>query len=72
MSNQHAASLRPAPGASRFGLSEDEVKIAHGISGSDPRLSNETREQIYAANKRKLAQARADGSYRDDQASVRR
>jgi hypothetical protein len=67
MSTQHAASLRPAPGSSRYGLSKDEQTIAHGISGGDSRLTKEDRERIYLENKQKLAQARADGSYRDDQ-----
>ncbi len=72
MSNQHAASMRPAPGSSRFGLSKDEQEIAHGISGGDSRLSKEDREKIYFENKEKLRHMRQSGAYRDDQGSVRR
>jgi hypothetical protein len=70
MSNAHAASLRPAPGASRYGLSKDEQEIAAGISGSDPRLSREDRERIYLEGKQKLRHMRQTGEYRDDQGRV--
>jgi hypothetical protein len=72
MSNQHAESLRPAPGASRWGLSKDEQEIAHGISGGDPRLSKEDREKIYLENKNKLRHMRQTGEYRDDQGRASR
>ena len=40
MSNQHADSLRPAPGASRYGLSKEEQDVAHNShSGGSKRYS---------------------------------
>ncbi|MBR1298549.1 hypothetical protein [Bradyrhizobium sp. AUGA SZCCT0042] len=57
------------PRGNRFGLSADEVSIAHGIAGGDPNISNEQREQVYAHNRDKLRHLRAIGAYRDDQGS---
>jgi hypothetical protein len=72
MSRQHAASLRPAPGSSRFGLSPDEQTIAHGISGGDSRLTKDDREKLYAEQKAKLQHLRETGQYRDDPGRVSR
>jgi hypothetical protein len=58
--------------ANRYGLSADEVTIARGIGSGDAKLSNDDRERIYAEQKGRYQQARRDGSYRDDQGSVRR
>jgi len=42
------------PRGNQFGLSKDEVDIAHGISGGDASLTNEQRERVYAQNKQRL------------------
>ena len=55
------------PRGNQFGLNQDEVDIANGIAGSDKTITNEQRQQAYAANKQRLRQMRANGSYRDDQ-----
>ena len=69
---QHAATLQPAPGASKFGLSEKEMEIARTLSPGARDLSDEDRQRIYADNKAKYQHARATGAYRDDQGSVKR
>jgi hypothetical protein len=66
------ASQQAQPQTSKYGLSQDEVEIARGIAGNDRGLSGDDRERIFAENKLKLARARADGSYRDDQGRVTR
>ncbi|MGJ4939297.1 hypothetical protein ACQR1W_01885 [Bradyrhizobium sp. HKCCYLS1011] len=68
---QHAETMRPAPQASKYGLSEQEREVAHNWT-SDASLSNDERERIYAEQRAKYRQMRADGSYRDDQGMVRR
>jgi hypothetical protein len=55
------------PRGNQFGLNQDEVEIANGIAGSDKTISNEQRQQAYAANKDRLRHMRATGQYRDDQ-----
>jgi hypothetical protein len=61
------------PRGNQYGLNQSEVEIARGISGGDPKLTNDERERIYAANKNKLRHMRQTGEYRDDQANqVRR
>ncbi|EHR03225.1 hypothetical protein [Bradyrhizobium sp. WSM471] len=55
------------PRGNAYGLSDDEVTIAKGISGGDDRLTNEDRLKIYAQQKEKLRYQRATGQYRDDQ-----
>jgi hypothetical protein len=69
---QYLASQQAQPQISRYGLSRDEAEIARGIAGNDRSLSSDDRERIFAENKLKLARARADGSYRDDQGRVTR
>ena len=69
MSNQHAASMRPARGASRYGLSPIEVEIAHNSHSGG---SKEDREKSYAENRDRLRRMRASGEYSDSQGSVRR
>lgn len=56
----------------RYGLSPDEVTIAHGIASNDPNMTADQREALYAQQKQKLQFMRATGQYRDDQGSVRR
>lgn len=55
------------PQGNKYGLSHDEIEVAHGIAGNDPNMSRDQREQVYAQNKSKLAHMRASGAYRDDQ-----
>ncbi|MEH2547132.1 hypothetical protein V1283_003777 [Bradyrhizobium sp. AZCC 2262] len=57
------------PRGNRYGLNEDEISIANGIAGSDQSITNEQRQQAYAANKERLRHMRATGQYRDDQGS---
>ena len=71
IANQYVASQQ-RPRGNQFGLSDDEVSIARGISGGDSSLTNTDRERIYAENRNKLRHMRATGEYRDDQGSVRR
>jgi hypothetical protein len=56
----------------RYGLNQDEIAIANGISGGDANLSNDQRQQIYSHNKQRLQYLRSTGQYRDDQGTVRR
>jgi hypothetical protein len=60
------------PAGNRYGLSQDEMEIAHGIAGNDASMSLEQREALYSRNKQRLNHMRATGQYRDDQGSVRR
>lgn len=62
----------PRANANKYGLSADEVTIAHGMSGGDRTLSNDERERSYAEQKARLQHMRATGEYRDDQGQVRR
>jgi hypothetical protein len=66
IANRFVASQQ-APRGNQFGLSDDEVSIARGISGGDSSLTNDDRERIYSANKNKLRHMRQTGQYRDDQ-----
>ena len=68
MAVRHAQSLRVQQ--HRSPLSEDERDIAR--SHPDPNMSNEAKEALYLQNKQRYQHARATGSYRDDQGSVRR
>jgi len=66
IANRFVASQQ-APRGNQFGLSDDEVSIARGISGGDSSLTNDDRERIYSANKNKLRHMRQTGQYCDDQ-----
>jgi hypothetical protein len=72
IANQYVAQQQVQPQGNRYGLSKDEVDVAHGIASSDQRMTKDDREQLYAQNKAKLARMRATGEYRDDQGTVRR
>jgi len=67
-----AASQQQRPQGNRYGLSRDEIEVAHGLASGDRKLTNEQREEAYARNKARYQQARRDGSYRDDQGRVTR
>ncbi|WP_315775106.1 hypothetical protein [Bradyrhizobium sp. SZCCHNR1053] len=56
----------------QFGLNDDEVAIARTLGETRQDLTDEQREQIYAQNKARYHQMRRDGTYRDDQGTVRR
>jgi hypothetical protein len=66
IANRFVASQQQ-PRGNQYGLSDDEVSIARGISGGDSSLTNDDRERIYSANKNKLRHMRQTGQYRDDQ-----
>jgi len=53
----------------KYGLSPDELEIAHGAGGD---MSKEEKEELYARNRDKLRYTRATGQYRDDQGRVGR
>jgi hypothetical protein len=57
--------------ARQFGLSAHELGAAKNWT-SDPNLSDEARVKTYVENRQRYRQARSDGSYRDDQGTVRR
>jgi hypothetical protein len=71
IANNYIASQQQ-PQSNRYGLSRDEVEIAHGIAGNDPHMSLEQRELVYAQNKQKLRMMRQSGEYRDDNGRVTR
>jgi hypothetical protein len=54
----------------RYGLSQDELDVAHGSFGTS--MSKDEKERLYAENKARYQHMRATGVYRDDQGSVRR
>jgi hypothetical protein len=72
IANQHYSQQQAQQPRNRYGLSDAEVEVARGIAGSDPRLTNEQREEIYAREKQKLGYMRRTGQYRDDQGQVSR
>lgn len=55
-----------------YGLTKDEMDVARTIDGGNPKLSDADRQRIYAENRARLQQMRRDGTYRDDQGTVRR
>jgi hypothetical protein len=65
-------SQQQAPRGNKYGLSQDEPEVARSLAKGDDRLSDDQRLQTYATNKQRYRQARADGSYRDDQGRVTR
>lgn len=72
MAQEAYAASAPRADANKYGLSPDEVTIARGLASNDRNMSNDERERTYAEQKYKLQRMRADGTYRDDQGSVRR
>jgi len=71
MASEYVATQRQATPSNRYGLSEDEVAIARNWT-SDNRMSEDEKLRTYAEQRQRYRQARADGSYRDDQGTVRR
>jgi len=57
------------PQGNRWNLSSEEMDVAKASHSAG---TEEERIEEYARNKQRYRQARADGSYRDDQGSVRR
>ena len=72
IANTYIAGQSRAQAANKYGLSKDEVEVAHGFARGDRTMTNEQREATYAQNKDKLRHMRATGQYRDDQGVVRR
>ncbi|WP_315720151.1 MULTISPECIES: hypothetical protein [unclassified Bradyrhizobium] len=54
-----------------YGLSDEEMQVAGNFS-QNPNLSRDQKIEMYARQKSKYQQMRRDGSYRDDQGTVRR
>jgi hypothetical protein len=84
MASEHARSLQapPVPGgddlsrrdqdlARHYGLSGNELAVAKGWT-SDQTITDEDRVRQYVQNRQRYRQARADGSYRDDNGRVTR
>jgi hypothetical protein len=59
------ASQQARSQGNRYGLSRDEVDIAHSIGSGDQNLTNDERERTYAHNRDKLRHLRSIGAYRD-------
>jgi hypothetical protein len=57
--------------ARQFGLSGRDLSIAKNWT-TDPNLTDAQKVQTYLENRQRYQQARADGSYRDDQGRVTR
>jgi hypothetical protein len=72
IANNYVAGQQRAQPTNKYGLSRDEVAVARSNGSGDPRLTNDDRDRIYAEQKSRYQQMRRDGSYRDDQGSVRR
>jgi hypothetical protein len=82
MASEHASTLRqPTQGAqNKYGLSQAEIEIAHNSYGAikDKRtgqmldLTPEEKEEAYVRNREKYRAMVRDGSYSNDQGSVRR
>lgn len=70
IANRMVASQQQQQQVNRYGLSPDEVGIAHTIAGNDASLSKDDREKVYAQQKQKLRYLRATGAYSDGQGSV--
>ena len=69
--NQFAAQQRAEPRGNKYGLSHDEIEVARNFT-TDPKLSNDDKEKLYAEQRNRYRHARATGAYRDDQGSIRR
>ncbi|MGJ5042732.1 hypothetical protein [Bradyrhizobium sp. HKCCYLRH1062] len=61
----------PAKRQNPHGLTDEEMQVASNFSQS-PNLSHEQKLEIYSRQKARYAQMRRDGTYRDDQGTVRR
>ena len=66
------AAQQQQPPGNRYGLTHDEVEIAHSLAQNDHRFSDDQREAIYAQNRARYQHARRTGAYRDDQGRVTR
>lgn len=71
IANQYVRSQQQQPRGSKYGLSQDEMEIAHGFASGDRSMSNDEREKTYAENRDRLRHMRATGAYRDDQGRSR-
>ena len=69
--NHHAAQQRAQPRGNKYGLSHDEIEVARNFT-TDPKLTNDDKEKLYAEQRNRYRHARATGEYRDDQGTVRR
>ena len=83
MAQEHANSMNAPPAGSedlpredadlarRYGLTGSELSIAKGWT-ADPNIPPEAKVREYLSQRQRYRQARADGSYRDDQGRVTR
>ena len=69
IAHQYVASQQAQPQGNRWNLSTEEMEIAKGSHSGG---TVEERIEEYARNKQRYRQARADGSFRDDQGRVTR
>ena len=69
IAHQYTASQQAQPQGNRWNLSTEEMEIAKGSHSGG---TVEERIEEYARNKQRYRQARADGSFRDDQGRVTR
>ena len=69
IAHQYVQQSQAQPRGNKWNLSTEEIEVAKGSHSGG---TVEERIEEYARNKQRYRQARADGSYRDDQGSVRR
>lgn len=63
LASEHARSIQAAQPMNRFGLSPEEIEIAHK-SFSTTGATKEEKERLYAENRAKLHRMRSTGEYR--------
>ena len=69
IANQYVATQQAQPQGNRWNLSNEELEVAKGSHSGG---TVEERIEEYARNKQRYRQARANGSFRDDQGRVTR
>jgi hypothetical protein len=72
IADTYIAGQQRAQPQNKYGLNAEEQEVAHGLASGDRTMTNDQREQVYAQNRAKYQQMRRDGTYRDDQGTVRR
>jgi hypothetical protein len=71
MPGAEGMSSRDVALAKHYGLSAGDLSIAKNWT-NDSNLTDEAKVRTYVENRQRYRQARADGSYRDDQGTVTR
>lgn len=72
IANVYVAGQQRAQPANKYGLSADEQEIARGLASADRSMTDDDRQRVYSEQKARYQRMRRDGSYRDDQGTVRR